>query len=499
MNSEDLTKNNEDFAILFPSISSIYVRFVSRPDHLIPDGRVPKGLPHGAESLNFFNEDLGSFYYKWGLYSAGHARLNPEISNIEESMIQKRDRSKSIVMGDSGGFQIATGVMKFPWEAKPNQTIEEWKQSKDDFRLSIMKWLEHTADLSMILDVPTAAIKKGHASSYEDCLRQTYENIQFFDQNRTLGKTRFLNILQGIREDQADLWWDHVKDAPFEGWAFGGENCANFYFILKRMMQMRDGGYFGLATSDKFLKNSKWKNEGWHPRNWLHFLGISRLTGALCFTILQDCLRKYVDPETSVSFDSSTAFVSVAHGQVFTGFNTVHNRFGFILDKGLDDKKLKGSESPFPWDQTPIGKQLKIGDICVRGIDDRLKSGKETKTSWDSFSYVLLMGHNAYWHIKATQQANRLFRLPRSQNKQWIPSEMFELQDLMHQVFTDERPMQLIEKNRKFLEIITGKVMGQGISEHKLFEFDVSNKDTFEERGDILLESLEESVNEAVK
>ena len=63
-------------------------------------------------------------------------------------MIQKRDREHSFILGDSGGFQIATGVIKCDWKNF---------KTDDDLRITILNWLEHTADYSMVLDVPTLA------------------------------------------------------------------------------------------------------------------------------------------------------------------------------------------------------------------------------------------------------------------------------------------------------------------------------------------------------
>jgi hypothetical protein len=455
----DLTKTNEDFAILFPSVSSIYVKFLSQPDKLVPEGRMPAGLQHGAESLNFLNKDKGLFTYKYSLYSAGHSEWNLDKSDITESMIQKRDRKNTVVMGDSGGYQVATGVIKLPWaKDTAGRGIIDWAQDKKDTRMSILRWLEHTADLSMILDLPTAAIARGHVASFDDCLRNTLDNMDFFVKNREMEKTRFLNILQGIREDDADFWWSKVKDYPFEGWAMGGENASNFYFILKRMIEMRDGKYF------------EQHHDSWHPRNWIHFLGVSRLEHACTFTALQRVLRDKIDPKITISMDSASAFKSVAHGQIYTGYSVRTNRFSYSMDKGLDNKKYKGSNAVFPWRQTAIGQSLKVGDLCVRGEGDTMKNGGEASTSWDSFSYVLYMAHCAELQIQGVQEANRLFTADRNDTHKWIPRDLYKFDDMIKQIFISENPMSIINKERKFLEDVSGKRMGKGTTDNELIE-----------------------------
>jgi hypothetical protein len=115
----DLTTTNKDYARFLPAISSIYTKFLSHDsayNSKVTEERIPECFPHGLESLNFLNEDKGLFTYKWALYSAGHAMLDTEKSDKSEAQVQKRDRSKVTLVGDSGGFQVAKGVLKFPWD-----------------------------------------------------------------------------------------------------------------------------------------------------------------------------------------------------------------------------------------------------------------------------------------------------------------------------------------------------------------------------------------------
>jgi len=77
------------------------------------------------------------------------------------------------------------------------------------------------------------------------------------------------------------------------------------------------------------------------------------------------------------------------------------------MDKAVDDKRLAGSKTPFPW-SSPIGSRLNMGDLCYYAPGDKNKLGKEGRTSWDSFSYFLMMAHNVYQHIESVQRANQL-------------------------------------------------------------------------------------------
>ena len=110
---KNLGKTQRDYAIFLPAISSFYVKQLEK---LQKEGapRVPEGLELGHEGMDFLKDIDTYYYYPWGLYSAGHAQL--DLDKLDgEPMITDRDRSKTLILGDSGGFQIATGVIKMDW------------------------------------------------------------------------------------------------------------------------------------------------------------------------------------------------------------------------------------------------------------------------------------------------------------------------------------------------------------------------------------------------
>lgn len=111
------------------------------------------------------------------------------------------------------------------------------------------------------------------------------------------------------------------------------------------------------------------------------------------------------------------------------------------MDKATDNKKLAGSDIPFPF-ESAVGRRLTMGDICHYNhgepnweavnkdkidhvklfkdpllvndpkywtvMGDKNKINKVGSTSWDSFSYALMMSHNVNCHIVAVQRANQL-------------------------------------------------------------------------------------------
>ena len=245
--SKNLASTQNDYAVFLPSISAIYTKIVSMVEYHMRD-KMPEGLPNGLQDLNFLDPANSLFYYPTALYSAGHAILDPEESWTKERMVMQRDRKNTVMVGDSGGFQAATGVLKYPWHQKPNQTVEQHQSDKDDVRLKLLRWLEATADYSMVLDWPTYALVKfgldpvtgaslhPALKNFGDCLRGSMDNHHFFIKNRKEGATKFLNVLQGCNMEEGDIWWDAAKDLPFESWAFSNVQASNFSINLRRLI-----------------------------------------------------------------------------------------------------------------------------------------------------------------------------------------------------------------------------------------------------------------------
>ncbi len=453
---EHLGDKSRDFAVFLPAISNFYNTFISKQRVTkgahIPAERIPKGLDRGVEGLNFINPDEGYFTYPTALYSAGHACLDMDKVNDRDSMCVNRDRKFSTIVGDSGGYQIGKGVIKFDWK-----DFEGNKANK--VRSDILNWLELTSDWAMTLDVPTWAADdlnspKTGLTSFQDTLDGTIYNNKFFQKNR-LGQTKLLNVLQGDDWNTAQIWYDQVKDFEFEGWAMGGINMCDMEVMLKRLIIMRD---------EKKLDG----------KDWMHVLGTSQLDWACYLTGVQRQVRKHINPNFTISFDSASAFLSTANGLVYTQNMFTPSRWSFIMDKAPDDKKMKGSTIPFPF-QSAIGDRLTMGDVCWYGEGDMNKNNKEGKTAWDSFSYCLMMAHNVYNQIRAVQVANDFNDIEsvvhKPEVKHWrktkpsdttdehsvfVPRNILYFNTLVEDVFTSEKPMDVISNASSYLADIRG-------------------------------------------
>jgi hypothetical protein len=409
-----MTNNRVDFterhikggwAKYLPAISGFYTTHLGKAaadPEFVSESRIPKNFELGIAGLDFLKgTDEAYFSYKYGLYSAGHAERNLSKCNDREPMIHNRPKD-TILIGDSGGFQIATGVIKLDWTTVKGA-------GGDKLREEILRYLEHTSDWSMTLDVPAFAAEgslseKTGLTKFADTLDITVHNLDYFMTHRIPGKTKFLNVLSGSSPETSKEWFDAVipysipdaveamnytRDRTLEGYAFAGVNMRDMACVLDRLLDLRELD----ALKDK---------------DWIHFLGIGRLDWACYLTTIERCLKQHDNPNINVSFDAASPFVAAGGYALCYDYNHfTPQKLTYSMGRGLDNKSLKGSTLAMPF-QGPIMERLDVGDICVMGPTDVNKHGKIGKTSWDTTSYALVMAHNVYNHIQAIQEVNRL-------------------------------------------------------------------------------------------
>ena len=406
---KDLGKTQKDYAVYLPAISSFYVKQLDKiTTRDKENSRCPAGFELGNEGLDFLKDQDSYYHYPWGLYSAGHAQLKLDRADADEPMIQNRDRSKTVILGDSGGFQVATGVIKMDWDncTDPNDP------ARLELCEKILRYLEKTADWSMILDVPSVAAipplnKRTGLTDFQTCIDVTQLNIDYFLRNRVKGATKFMNILSGNDEATSDRWYEGVKqysdpdwveqnygdrDLALEGFAMAGNVKSNMYLALKRILGLREDG---------LLKD----------KGWMHFLGTGKLNWACYLTSIQRMLRKHDSENITLSFDAASPFVNTAYGSTYSYNFFSPKRFGYFMDNAIDSQELKGSDMPMPFAHSPIMERLTAGDICCMAEGDLDRNGKAKaadSTSWDTNSYMYYMAHSVYNHLTAVQEANRL-------------------------------------------------------------------------------------------
>ena len=439
MSQDNLTAKQNDYAVFLPAISGFYATFIGkqRNEHYVDPARFPQGLSD-MEQLNWLDSTKALFPYKWSLYSGGHANLDLAKQDWSEDMVRNREPG-TFILGDSGGFQIAKGLWEGDWRANSGCAKAQKK------RELILTWLDTVADYGMILDIPTWVIHDKKASAacqittLQEAVDATKFNNEYFMKHRRgveNGGAKFLNVLQGDNHTSADQWYETMKeycdpvkypDTHFDGWSMGGQNMCDVHLVLRRLVALR---------YDNLLQEGK--------HDWMHFLGTSKLEWAVLLTVIQRAVRKYVNPNFTISFDCASPFLATANGQVYFENVFEHDsKWSYRMAPSADDKKYSTdtrkwsdgvvADGIYPrWEDSPISNMLKMKDICIYRpgvpkagvtidetnfqepgsydvLPDVNKNGKWGKTSWDSFSYALLMGHNVWMHLTAVQEANRRF------------------------------------------------------------------------------------------
>jgi len=405
--------HNPEWAMFLPAVSSFYISGLGKQrkgEEYFDQARIPAGFQGDVEKLNFLNSKEGLYYYRWGLYSAGHANLDTTVDDPSESIIREREEG-TFMLGDSGGFQILKGQ----WPA-------DWKDPNDpkamEKRKAVLTWMDTYMNYGMCLDVPSQSFLNKKAiplhgiHNIEEAIAATHINNEYFINNRN-GKCKFLNVLQGTTHSESDDWYAEMKkycdpnvypDNHFNGWAFGGQNKVDIHLTLRRMVDII---YDGLLQ------------EGKH--DLIHCLGVSILEYAVLFTDIQRAIRKYHNPKLQITFDCASPFFSAAKGLAYFNTSIEHNKkWSYQMEKTAEKKSYANDTRKFSdacladgiheqFTDSPVTDKLVMKDLCYRGQGFIGQHGKETKTSWDTLSYTLLQSHNVYTHIAAVQEANRQY------------------------------------------------------------------------------------------
>jgi hypothetical protein len=539
MERDNLTSKQLDYAVFLPALSGFYATYVGKQRHdpnYVDPARIPADFETGIEGLNWLNKDAAYFPYHWALYSAGHAELDISKHSPKEDMVRNRDRANSFVLGDSGGFQIgkgvwegewndpngpivaqrmveavargielvpqldATGAVKLDKSGNPKTTkIDHVKiyQSKLDAaqkkREQVLAWMDAYMDRGMVLDIPAwvgrspVGAKNSGIANYDQAVTATKYNNEYFIKHRT-GACKFLNVLQGENHAQAEDWYQQMKDFcdptkydnPFNGWAMGGQNMCDVDLVLRRLVALKFDGLL---------------EQGHH--DWMHFLGTSKLEWACLLTDIQRAVRKYHNPDFTISFDCASPFLASANGQIYIQTETEDkSKWTYRMVPSVDDKKYAQDTRRFrdavlqdglfkAFTDSPVSSRTLIKDVCIYKPGDLNKIGKEGKTSWDSFSYAIQMGHNVWSHLTAVQEANRQYDAGLC--PAMLVQEKFEriyFRDIVDAIFSaDDRAtaIAIIDGFDKFWQAIPGT---RGATGKKTVNASTMFNSLFEEEGE---------------
>lgn len=413
---KNLNERCEPFALYLPSIQKGYAKSVYK--RIQVDRPFPSELKY--QSLNFLNPKCSLWHYKYALYSVGQFALGEQYADI----VTNRDREKTLILGDSGGFQIGKGTFQGFNDLKncrnAAEVCERWR-SATSVKQWIISWLETHCDYAMTIDMPLwAQFNENRSTPFHRCSTEqlvdlTVENLKFIRSNR-LGQTKWLNVIQGTNEKDMQLWWKSVNPFRFSGWALAGDTGwrGGVVNVVTQVLMMRD--------EDAFVDGL----------DWLHVLGVSQTKWAVILSAIQRGLRSYVNPKLRVSFDSASPsmlagrYESVALRPKFTN-DPKSWVFTIVKAPNAIGYTKETSKYAFPF-ESPLGDLLELHHINVKGE-------RFTNVRYDDVSYHLLTNHNTWIYLRSMLEANELAFLEPADAKKFVPPKLLDcihlIEDLM--------------------------------------------------------------------
>lgn len=329
------------------------------------------------------------YRHKYFLLTAGHNYKQPKY--IEKYKFPK----DMVVFGDSGGYQIATGAIK--WDLSVRETI--------------FNWLENNSHVAMNLDIPT---RGQYAGKYNECLDISKDNFKYFADKQS-GKTEFLNVIQGVNSAEYSNWYENVKQFPFQGWAIGGGR--NIYRLMSALSVLVNG------------------KEHLKPTNkWLHILGISKVTDFLILAQFQRSLNE-VGSNMRVTTDSSSPSRSTIFGFYYIGYDLNRGVFKYIhVPRHSETDLTKNSY------MTTLPKLNEVDDIIFRNYD------LHSLTQFKSHEYGALVLHNLAVFLDCYNLCNDLVYGHPYLLEQMVSKETLDVLKSIDEMVKSDKPYKVFDK-----------------------------------------------------
>ncbi|MBP2461836.1 MULTISPECIES: hypothetical protein [unclassified Rhizobium] len=375
-----------DYARYLPAPNDHFVKFAAQSATNALNSRLPNGVL--ARHTNFLNPTSPLFCWPDVLFTATFG-----VGTGKPTIISKRDRTNTFVLGDSGGFSLISGAI--------SASMGSWREATLD-------WQEAECDVGIIVDVPTRAIDvpaSGY-TNFQQCLDQTIDNAEFAIANRSRSDLKLLAVYQGRTKAEADNWAKVMEtyQPRFDGMAIAGHTRLEIADWIRRFRSMMDRGLFGTVSH-------------------IHFLGTSQPRFAVLATALQRALRKHIRPDLNVTFDSSTSFTfAQKFGQIVTGLQSDRK------DMRMTNHIMPNRGGEFNR-STPFPYRSPLADLCT--VSDFLPGTDPTKNPSDVVGNNMLSHHSVYAELSAILQANRLVDLAQEGKNGMVPYEITLAIDLI--------------------------------------------------------------------
>ena len=310
----------------------------------------------------------------------------------------------TFVFGDSGGFQIATGALK--WDS----TIRE----------KIFHWLEANSDVAANLDIlPRVTFE----NRFQDSMDISFDNFKYFEKNQS-GKTKFLNVIQGTFSEEYKEWYHKFKDFDFKGWCIGGpKKLVDFMYVIALMLQERE-----------FEKGHV---------EYIHLLGISKISDFFILATLQKLLNTLTGNRIQLMSDSSSPGQYPVFGTYLHSGNYKTQTFTELYFPKNAEYRRKthirnGKDGTITIDKT---QHVPCSINCPACNDFTYEYlGGQTTTGLDRYSQEgmpRMVVHNTHLYCEIVKDINKLTDSHVELLETAIPKELFNVILSLHEMFSD--------------------------------------------------------------
>lgn len=378
MDIQKLIPDNEPKRfIYFPSLSAGGVASAFKKNTQIDPGLTAR----------FYHPDFPQEWrHPYFLVTAGH---------FYKKMETRKDFAleDTFVFGDSGGYQIATGAIK-------------WDHA---IREKIFHWLEANSDIAANLDIPPKTVYEG---KFDESFQISYDNFKWFETHQS-GKTKFLNVLQGSNPAEYTFWYHKVIDFQFNGWCVGGpQKLVDFMFTIAI-----------------FLKNREFEKLN---IKFIHMLGISKVSDFFILSMYQSLLNKHFGNRIIISTDSSSPGQYPIYGDLIYG--AIFKDLSFTQLYFSRDRKYHPELRLPARYHSPVMKNFKYNSVI------------EFKQEW----YNRATLQNVFVFNSIINEANELVDSGLELLETVIPKDLHVVLTSMKEMFESDDPHLVYEKYRQY-------------------------------------------------
>ena len=442
----DITSAYKNYAVYIPSLQESYAEKAISGTY--KETRKSKPLPFDESILNFLDKNSPLWHHNCTLFSCG---LFPTSTIEKRSIVAERKRSDTIIVGDSGGFQLGQNSLKRKetntffknYTDKPNLFAKRWKQCGEVER--VVNFLNAYCDYSMTLDMVMWGSKQANPNSVsplrnltvQQLIDLTVENLKYIDAQRSVGnehKTKWLNVTQCIGNidgtNSGLEWYNAVKDFEFEGWAFGGGTAFHFHQLLRWVR--------------KIINDNNFDN-----REWIHVLMKSPPSHSILYTVIKHKINQICNTDIQITYDSSSASQSVGKQRSLyqlTELTSDIKTWNMTAVEYIPTKdEIEGTvQTQFPsWH--PLSKFATFNDLVVR------KDLHQT-SYFDTATWEIMKNYNMYvQHLRAINACD-LYYDDELKNHKRIPTLLLELAEYANEYLETENPNDFEKKHTALLK-----------------------------------------------